>query len=63
MLRALALGARGVLVGRPAMYGLVTDGASGVETVLSGLTDELEAAMGLCGARDISEIDRSLISG
>ncbi len=59
-LRALALGARGVLVGRPVMWGLATGGAAGVARVLGGLRSELERAMALCGARSLDELDASL---
>lgn len=62
VLRAVALGAQGALLGRPAMYGLVADGAVGVQKVLEGVRDELEIAMGLCEARNVGEIDRSLIA-
>ena len=61
-LRALALGARATLLGRPALYGLVTAGAEGVYDILEAVRDELEVAMGLCGVRNIAEIDRTLIS-
>ena len=50
VLKALALGARGVLVGRPVLWGLAVGGAAGVERVLSGLAGELRLAMALCGA-------------
>ena len=61
-LRALALGARATLLGRPALYGLVTAGEEGVYDILEAVRDELEVAMGLCGVRNIAEIDRTLIS-
>jgi isopentenyl diphosphate isomerase/L-lactate dehydrogenase-like FMN-dependent dehydrogenase len=60
-LKALALGARGVFVGRPALWGLAVDGAAGVERVLTLLRDELELAMALAGRRAIANIDRSLV--
>ena len=46
---ALALGARAVLVGRPALYALAVDGARGVERLLTELADELGEAMVLAG--------------
>ena len=61
VLKALALGARAVLVGRPILWGLAVAGADGVEKILSLLTDELELAMGLCGASRIDEISRDLL--
>lgn len=59
VLKALALGARAVLVGRGCMHGLATAGAIGVAHVLHLLRTELEAAMVLTGCRDLAAIDRS----
>jgi 4-hydroxymandelate oxidase len=61
-LRALALGARAVLVGRPVLWGLVTGGRPGVRGVLERMREELEAAAALAGAASISEITRDLIA-
>jgi len=61
ILKALALGAKAVLVGRPILWGLAVAGAEGVETVLGLLNDELELAMGLCGASTINQISRDLV--
>ena len=63
ILRALALGARAVLVGRPVLWGLATAGAAGVAHVLRLLRDELELAMAQCGHGSLREIDRSLLPG
>jgi 4-hydroxymandelate oxidase len=60
-LKALALGARAVLLGRPILWGLVLDGADGVERVLRMLRHELKEAMVLAGRPTISSIDRSLL--
>jgi 4-hydroxymandelate oxidase len=49
VLRAQALGARAVLVGRPVLWGLSLEGAEGVTRVLDILTRELSRAMALCG--------------
>lgn len=49
VLKALALGAHAVLLGRPVLYGLANAGAAGVAHVLRLLQDELHAAMALCG--------------
>lgn len=62
VLRALALGADAAFVGRPAVWGLTTDGAAGVELVLKGLKGELTLAMTLAGARSIDEITPDLIA-
>ena len=56
VLKALALGARGVLVGRPVLWGLAVGGAAGVERVLSGLVGELRLAMALCGAVGVDDL-------
>lgn len=61
-LRALAMGATAVFVGRPVIWGLATGGADGVGTVLRGLTAELGSAMALAGCRSISEITPDLIA-
>ncbi|HEX9067760.1 MAG TPA: alpha-hydroxy acid oxidase [Ktedonobacterales bacterium] len=61
VLKALALGARAVLVGRPILWGLAVDGQRGVERVLTMLRDELELAMMLAGRPDVTAIDRSLV--
>jgi 4-hydroxymandelate oxidase len=61
VLKALALGARAVLLGRPILWGLVLDGADGVQRVLRMLRRELEEAMLLAGRPSIASIDRSLI--
>ena len=53
---ALALGARAVLVGRPAMYGLAFGGAKGVEQVLEILREETENALALLGCRSPAEV-------
>ncbi|MBM3774537.1 MAG: alpha-hydroxy-acid oxidizing protein [Acidobacteria bacterium] len=61
ILKALALGARAVLVGRPVMWGLAAYGAEGVETVLNMLQSELARSMGLCGKPNLAGLDRSLV--
>jgi 4-hydroxymandelate oxidase len=61
VLRALALGARAVLVGRPVAWGLATGGAEGVQKVLAGLTLELAEALALVGATRPDEVDRDLV--
>jgi 4-hydroxymandelate oxidase len=61
VLKALALGASAVLVGRPYLYGLGTSGAEGVTRVVGILRTELEMAMALTGRRTLAEIDRSVL--
>ncbi|HUC41756.1 MAG TPA: alpha-hydroxy acid oxidase [Gemmatimonadales bacterium] len=61
VLKALALGARAVLIGRPYLWGLAADGEAGVRRVLELLRAELELAMALSGRPTIASIDRSLV--
>ncbi len=61
VLKALALGARAVLVGRPALWGLAANGAAGVQHVLELLRSELELAMMLSGRPTIASIDRTAV--
>jgi 4-hydroxymandelate oxidase len=63
VVKALALGARAVLVGRPVLWGLAAGGAAGVERVLSGLAGELRLAMALCGAVGVADLTPDLIAG
>ncbi|MGB0659198.1 MAG: alpha-hydroxy acid oxidase [Mangrovicoccus sp.] len=56
MLRALALGADAVLLGRPAYFALAAGGAQGASACLRRLRDEFTIAMALCGARHPGEI-------
>ncbi len=61
ILKALALGARAVLVGRPILWGLAVDGADGALAVLELLRRELELAMVLAGKPSLASIDRALV--
>ncbi len=61
VLKALALGARAVLVGRPVLWGLAVNGAEGVRHVLELLRNELELDMALAGRPTLDSIDRSLV--
>jgi 4-hydroxymandelate oxidase len=62
IVKALALGARAVLVGRPVLWGLATGGAEGVQAVLEHLQAELVRAMQLCGMARLADIERDLIA-
>ncbi len=62
VLKALALGARAVLIGRPYLWALAADGEAGVSRVLTLLRDEIELAMALAGRPTIASIDRSLVA-
>ncbi|HWP20793.1 MAG TPA: alpha-hydroxy acid oxidase [Burkholderiaceae bacterium] len=61
VLKALALGARAVLVGRPLVCALACAGALGVAHALRLLRDELEAAMASCGCATLEQIDPTLL--
>lgn len=61
-LRALAMGATAVFVGRPVLWGLTTGGDAGVQAVMQGLTAELAHAMALAGAASIGELTPDLLA-
>jgi 4-hydroxymandelate oxidase len=62
VLKAIALGARAVLVGRPILWGLCVGGEEGALQVLEILRRELDEAMLLCGCTNLSNVDRSLLA-
>lgn len=59
--KALALGARMVFVGRPALYGLAHSGEEGVKKILNILKTEFEYALAISGCANISDIERSMV--
>lgn len=61
VLKAMALGAKAVLIGRPYVWGLAVGGAAGVSEVVRILRDELRAALALCGISEIARITRDVI--
>ena len=61
VIKAIALGARAVLVGRPVLWGLAAGGRAGVKVALDMLRRELDLAMALCGCPDVSRITRDLV--
>jgi isopentenyl diphosphate isomerase/L-lactate dehydrogenase-like FMN-dependent dehydrogenase len=61
VLKALALGAQAVLIGRPILWGLAVAGQAGVEKVLTILRDEIELAMMLAGVARVHDITRDLL--
>ena len=61
VVKALALGADAVLLGRPYLWGLALDGASGVETVLRMLLAELDLTLALCGHARPAEATRDAV--
>ena len=62
VLKALAMGARAVLVGKAYLWGLAVDGEAGVKDVLGMLRAELSSSMALAGRPNIESIDRDLIA-
>ncbi len=58
VLKALALGAKGTMVGRAMAYGVGAMGQEGVEKALEVLFKELDTTMGLCGRRDVHDLNR-----
>lgn len=62
VLKALALGAHAVFIGRPVLWGLAVNGAQGVQHILEILRDELELAMILTGCASLTDITRSLLA-
>jgi 4-hydroxymandelate oxidase len=61
VLKALALGARAVLIGRPVLWGLTVGGEAGVRRVLDLLRQEFSIAMALAGCRALEDIDQGLL--
>jgi 4-hydroxymandelate oxidase len=62
VLKALALGADAVAIGRPQLWGLAADGENGVRRVLEMFRDETSSAMALAGCPSLSEIDADLLA-
>jgi lactate 2-monooxygenase len=62
VVKALALGARAVLVGRPWVYGLAIAGAEGARAVMEHLWAELDLTMALCGVRSVDEIGPGVLA-
>ena len=61
VLKARALGARGVYIGRAFLYGLGAMGQAGVRTALEIIHKELDVTMALCGHRDIENVGRDIL--
>jgi L-lactate dehydrogenase (cytochrome) len=62
VVRMLALGAKGVLLGRAYIYGLATSGEAGVTSLLGLIEKEMRTAMALTGVKTIAQIDRNLLA-
>ncbi|NRR31679.1 alpha-hydroxy-acid oxidizing protein [Oxalobacteraceae bacterium] len=61
VIRALALGARGVYIGRPFLYGLGALGERGVSKCLDIIRNELDLTMAFCGLRDVQDVDGRIL--
>jgi L-lactate dehydrogenase (cytochrome) len=61
VLKALALGARGCLIGRAQLYGLAAMGGAGVAKALSLIESELKVSMSLTGVRDVAQVSRDIL--
>ena len=61
VLKAICLGARAVMLGRPPLWGLAVDGSSGVARVLDYFVQELRRAMALCGVPTMSDVSSDLL--
>ncbi len=61
VLTALALGATAVLLGKPVVWALASNGAAGVAACLSAVTEDLRHVMGLAGSASLADVDRSLV--
>ncbi|MEO7236826.1 MAG: alpha-hydroxy-acid oxidizing protein [Lapillicoccus sp.] len=61
VVKALALGAAAVTVGRPHVYGLAVDGEAGVRTVLENLVAEVDLTMGLCGVATVADLGPEML--
>ena len=62
VVKALALGARAVAIGRPLFWGLAVDGANGVHRMLELLREEIDRCMAYCGQADIRELESALVN-
>ena len=62
VIKALALGAKGVFIGRAFLYGLGAMGEQGVSIALDIIRRELDTTMALCGLRDVKDVDGRILS-
>jgi len=62
VVKAVALGADAVLLGRPYVYGLAAGGQDGVETIVRQLAGEVDLTLALSGARSVADLDPSFVA-
>ena len=63
VIKALATGARAVMIGRPFLYGLAAAGEAGVERILEVFSDEMTRTLSLLGCPGVTDLDRSWLRG
>ena len=61
VIKAISLGAKAVLIGRPMLWGLATNGQRGVEDILKIIHEEIDLAMAGCGKTQISQINSTMV--
>ena len=61
VVKAISLGATACLIGRPQLWNLATAGQAGVEQIIDIYSREIDMAMELCGASDISKLTTNII--
>jgi len=61
VLRAIALGARGTMIGRPFLYGLGAAGQAGVTRCLEIIAKELDLSLAFCGKTSLDQVDNSIL--
>jgi 4-hydroxymandelate oxidase len=61
IVKALALGARAVMIGRPVFWGLAVAGEHGVRSVFDILREELLGTLEMCGVPNLAAVDRSIV--
>lgn len=62
VVKAVALGAKGVLLGRLYLYGLAVAGEAGVRQIIGNLAADIDLTLGLCGVRSLEEVGRDLVT-
>jgi 4-hydroxymandelate oxidase len=62
VLKAIALGARAVLIGRPVQWGLAAGGEAGIVRMMELMSGEFRSALGLCGATRVTEVTRAMVT-
>ncbi len=63
VIKALALGAKGVHIGRAFLYGLGAGGEAGVSECLDIIRKELDVTMAMCGLRDVRDVSANILAG